>query len=350
MILALALPRRRRRGSRDALDLTVAGYIMAVILLTGATGFIGSHVVIALAAAGYEVRCATRDAAAARTRHPDRAWVELDLEQPATLSAALAGCDAAIYLVHGMGAGHADYPAHEQIAAESFARAAADAQLRRIVYLGGVIPKRGASRHLRSREHTGQILRSGPVDTIELRAAMVIGAGSTSWSMVRDLARRLPAMVLPRWLRNVSYPVAVEDVVTGLVAALELPDTGARLFDLPGPERITHRDVLVRVAAAMGHKRLMLSVPVLTPRLSSYWIALVTRTDLAMAKELVEGVRSDLEPSHESLWDHLGCRPMALDEAIRRALRDDAVTDVPSAAMCRRLESFGVDHRAPALA
>jgi len=321
---------------------------MGVILLTGATGFIGRHVAIALAAAGHDVRCATRDASSARAKHPGRTWVELDLEKPATLAGALAGCDAAIYLVHGMGTGHADYPEHERVSAESFARAAADARLRRIVYLGGVVPVRGASRHLRSRERTGEILRAGAVDTIELRAAMVIGAGSTSWIMVRDLARRLPAMVLPRWLRNVSYPIAVEDVVTGLLAALDLPGTGSRLYDLPGPERITHRDVLIRAAAAMGRKRLMLSVPVLTPRLSSYWIALVTRTDLAMAKELVEGVRFDLEPSHESLWDHLGCRPMALDEAIRRALGDDAVVDVPSPAMCRRLESFGIEHRVAA--
>jgi uncharacterized protein YbjT (DUF2867 family) len=186
---------------------SVAGCAMTTILLTGATGFIGSHVAIALAAAGYE--------------EPGRSWVEVDLERPDTLPAALAGCAGAIYLVHGMGTGRDDYPEHERVGAETFASAAATAKLSRIVYLGGVVPPRGASRHLRIRARTGEILRAGAVETIELRAAMVVGAGSASWGMVRDLARRLPAMVLPRWLRNVSYPIAVEDVVKGLIAALE---------------------------------------------------------------------------------------------------------------------------------
>ncbi len=323
---------------------------MSTILLTGATGFIGSHVAIALAAAGHEVRCATRSVGPARAAHPERTWVELDLERPDTLAPALAGCDGAIYLVHGMGKGHDDYPEHERISAETFVAAAAAAKLRRVVYLGGVVPARGASRHLLSRQRTGEILRSGAVSTIELRAAMVIGVGSASWGMVRDLARRLPAMVMPRWLRNVSYPIAVEDVVTGLLAALALAGTDSRWYELPGPERISHRDMLVRTINAMGRKSRMLSVPVLTPRLSSYWIALVTRTNLAMAKELVEGVRFDLEPLGESLWTHIDHEPMAVDDAIRRALGDDAATGVPSDSMRGRLQSLGAAHRAPAFA
>jgi uncharacterized protein YbjT (DUF2867 family) len=320
---------------------------MRTVLLTGATGFIGRHVAIALAAAGYDVRCATRSLTPERTRDSVNHWVELDLERPETLPPALDGCDSAIYLVHGMGQ-DADYPAHERHGAEVFSAAAEAAGLRRIVYLGGVVPKTGASRHLQSRQRTGHILRSGAVQTIELRAAMVIGAGSASWIMVRDLARRLPVMVLPAWLRNVSYPIAVEDVVMGIVAALGLEKPGPQLYDLPGPERITHRDMLVRAAAAMGHRRLMLSIPLLTPRLSSYWIALVTRTDLALAKELVEGVRFDLEPSHEHLWDTIGRRPMPLDDAILCALRDEEAAVVPSEAMSSRLRIVG--HSRPASA
>ncbi len=322
--------------------------LVSTILLTGATGFIGSHVEIALAAAGHEVRCATRSPSKARAQHPERTWVELDLERPETLPTALVGCDSAIYLIHGMGQGHDDYPERERACAEAFAAAAAKAKLRRIVYLGGVVPQQGASRHLRSRERTGEILRGGTIDTIELRAAMVIGVGSASWGMVRDLARRLPAMVLPRWLRNASYPIAVEDVVAGLVEALAIPGKGSRLFELPGPQRITHRDMLVRTIEAMGRKSRMFNVPVLTPRLSSYWIALVTRTDLAMAKELVEGVRFDLEPLGESLWNSVPHVPMGLDDAIRTALGDDATPKVPSDAMRRRLVSIGARHPAAA--
>ncbi|MCX5742927.1 MAG: NAD(P)H-binding protein [Proteobacteria bacterium] len=311
---------------------------MPTILLTGATGFVGSHLVVALCAAGYEVRCATRSPTQARLRSPALTWVEFDVLRPASIEPALAGCDAAVFLVHSMGPGHDDaYPEHERAGAAAFAAAAGRAGLRRIVYLGGVVPAVGASRHLLSRQRTGETLRAGPVETIELRAAMVIGAGSASWVMVRDLARRLPAMVLPRWLRNTSFPIAIEDVVFGLVAALALPAGKSRIYELPGRERLSHREVLIRAAAAMGRRRFMISVPILTPRLSSYWIALVTRTSLAMAKELVEGVRSNLEPLGESLWAVVAHQPMPIDEAIRRALVDETSDVLPSIAMRARL-------------
>jgi len=311
---------------------------MSTILLTGATGFVGSHLRIALHAAGHTIRCATRSPDKARAKAPELSWVAADLMRPETLAPALAGCDAAIFLVHSMGTGHEDdYPQREKESAEAFAAAAARAGVKRIVYLGGVVPSTAASRHLRSRQRTGEILRAGTVETIELRAAMVIGAGSTSWIMVRDLARRLPAMVLPRWLRNTSFPIAIEDVVRGLVAALALPPGASRVYELPGRERLTHKDMLVRTAAAMGHHPVLFSVPILTPRLSSYWIALVTRTSLAMAKELVEGVRSNLEPTGTSLWSEIHQEPMAIDEAIRRALSDEAAPVHPSPAMRARL-------------
>ncbi len=318
---------------------------VSTILLTGATGFIGRRLAVALQAAGYTVHNASRDPDKAREREPSRNWIALDLERPETIAPALAGCDAAFYLMHGMGPGHgSDYPAHEAAGAEAFAKAAATAKLRRIVYLGGVIPATGSSKHLASRERTGEILRAGATSVVELRAAMIIGAGSASWTMVRDLARRLPAMLLPRWLKNSSYPIAVEDVVAGLLSALELPGAGSQVLEVPGAERVTHRDILVRTAAAMGRKSLMLSVPVLTPRLSSYWIALVTRTDLAMAKELVEGVRFDLEPSGALLWDRITHAPMALDAAIKLALVDDPSGDAPSPAMIERLRGIGTHH------
>jgi uncharacterized protein YbjT (DUF2867 family) len=175
------------------------------ILLTGATGFVGQYLYPALVAAGFEVRCATRKPQEARKRFPGRDWVEFDVERPETIGAALSNCAHAFYLIHGM-AGGGDYPEREARSARNFLCAAREAGTQRVIYLGGVLPASSRpSKHLASRQRTGEILRSGDVDTIELRAAMIIGEGSTSWTMVRDLAARLPAMVLPRWLRNRNY-------------------------------------------------------------------------------------------------------------------------------------------------
>ncbi len=313
------------------------------VLLTGATGFVGGHAYPALVAAGLEVRCAARDPARARARWPERDWVALDLDRPETLGPALAGCRAALYLVHGMSdPGATDYPAREAAGADAFARAAAAAGLERVVYLGGVAPRGAPSRHLASRLATGARLREGPVPALELRAGMVIGQGSASWLMVRDLAARLPAMLLPRWLGNRSWPLAIDDVVAGLLLALlRLPPTSA-WFDLPGPERVTHREVLVRVAALLGRRPPMLSVPVLSPRLSSYWIAGVTRVPLAMAQELVEGVTSDLDPTGRVLWDEAPGHVLTpLDLAFRRALGDEGLLEAPSREAWERLTALG---------
>jgi hypothetical protein len=149
---------------------------------------------------------------------------------------------------------------------------------------------------------------------------MIIGEGSASWTMVRDLAARLPAMILPRWLRNHSHPIALDDVVWALLAALTHPGERSRVLEIPGPERISHRRVLERVAAVLGHHRPMLNVPLLTPRLSSYWIALVTGVSLDLAKELVEGVRVDLDPGETVLWAAVHHRPMLLEAAAALAL------------------------------
>ncbi len=290
------------------------------VLLTGATGFVGRHLLPALEAAGCDVACGTRNPDAARGRDPKRHWVRVDVEDEASITKALDGCDAAFFLVHGMGQG-ADYPEREARSAENFVKAAEASGVRRVVYLGGVLPAGGrVSKHLGSRQKTGELLRAGKPSAIELRAAMIIGEGSASWTMVKDLAARLPAMLLPRWLRNCSYPVAIDDVVWGLVAALFYPGNDSRVFELPGPEKISHRNVLRRVAVLLGHTRPMLNVPVLSPRLSSYWIALVTRVNLDLAKELVEGVRYDLEPQEDVLWDQVMHQPLELEQAAQLAL------------------------------
>lgn len=291
------------------------------VLLTGATGFIGSNLHDRLLAAGAEVRCLTRRPEEAMRRWPGRRWVAGDLGDRASLSRALAGCRTAYYLVHGMGAHRSDWAEEELRWARGFAGAAAAAGVERLVYLGGVSPQGIPSAHLRARLETGATLRSGSVPCLELRAGMIIGVGSASWTIVRDLAARLPFMVLPAWLSHRSEPVALDDVVAALVAAARVELAASVWWDLPGPEALSGKEVLLRIAAVMGRRPLLLELPLVTPRLSSHWIRLVTRADHELARELVEGLTSDLVATRPFPWARSGLAPpLPLDEAIRRAL------------------------------
>lgn len=276
------------------------------LLLTGATGFVGGAVRPALAAHGWRVRCLTRDAARARRREPGLEWVQGDVGDPASCAEALNGCRAALYLVHGIGEG-ADYHRQEVMAASTFSTAAAAAGVERIVYLGGVAPSGAGSEHLRSRLDVGEALRTGPVKTIELRASMIVGHGSLSWLIVRDLAARLPIMVLPRWLKSRTQPVAIDDVVIALVRALDLPLTESVWFDIPGPVTLSGKEILEETARVMGltHPR-MLEVPLLSPRLSSLWVRFVTRAKWSVAREVVVGLTEDLLAQDDRLWDLVG--------------------------------------------
>ena len=298
-------------------------------LVIGATGFVGSALVPALVAAGHRVVAASR-----RAREGDEPGVEwrvCDLDRPETLPRALAGIGVAYYLVHSMGGGRRDFGTDERRGAEAFVAAAERAGLARIVYLGGVAPKGPPSAHLESRLAVGEILRAGAVPAIELRASMVIGEGSASWRIVRDLAMRLPAMILPRWLGSRTRPVALDDVLVALVAAAELPLAASAWFDLPGPEVLTGRQILERIAALRGRRVPAIEVPLLSPRLSAMWLRLITRADYTLARELVLGLGSDLLPEDDRFWELIGhTRLIGFDEAARRALAGE-----PSAAGVR---------------
>ena len=305
------------------------------LLLTGATGFVGRHLDAALEVTPWRVRRATRD----RARAAAPGWTYLDVDDASSLEPALHGCDAAVYLIHSIDDSK-DYPEREARAAAAFLRAAEREGVRRIVYLGGVAPADRPSRHLQSRIRTGEILRGGAVSTIELRCGLIIGAGGSSWMMVRDLAARLPAMLLPRWLRYSSWPVWIEDVAAAIVVALDLPLEGSAWFDLPGPERMTHADFLARVAKSMGKDPRLVGVPVITPTLSSYWIALVTRANLALARELVQGLQSDLDPSGASFWNQMAAEgPTPFQTAVYQALEDESAEHVPTPRLVERMQT-----------
>ncbi|MFF0410545.1 SDR family oxidoreductase [Kitasatospora sp. NPDC004745] len=268
-------------------------------LVTGATGYIGGRLVPELLARGHAVRCLVRDPSRLRDQ-PWRATVETatgDVTRPDSLAGAFDGIDVAYYLIHSLGTGPA-FEATDRAAARTFGAAAAAAGVRRIVYLGGLVPAHtpdGLSPHLRSRAEVGRILRDSGVPTAELRAAVIIGSGSASFEMLRHLTERLPAMVTPRWVSTRIQPIAVRDVLHYLAGAAHLPPGINRSFDIGGPDVLTYEQMMQRYARTAGlHRRLIVPVPVLTPYLSSHWIGLVTPVPNSIARPLVESLRHEV--------------------------------------------------------
>lgn len=273
------------------------------VLMTGATGFVGHSLWPALVAAGFEVRGLTRDPGAARKRYPGREWYGGDVETGAGVLEAMKGCEAALYLVHGMGSGNDDFRERECAAAEGFAEKAGRAGLQRIVYLGGVAPRGTPSEHLASRLEVGRILRSGPVPSLELRASMIVGYGSASWWIVRDLAARLPVMALPLWMHHRTQPVAIQDVVVALTRGLSLPMEASASYDIPGPETLSEKEIVMRAAEALGlMPPLTIDVPAVTPFLSSLWVQAISRAQWDVARELVLGLTEDLLARDDRYW------------------------------------------------
>ena len=295
------------------------------VLLTGATGFVGGRLHAPLVAAGHEVICGSRSPAAARLRDPKRSWQALDLADERSVDAALEGCEAAYFLVHAMTGARSGYGKRELEGAQRFARVAARRKLRRIVYLGGLAPPPEVlSAHLASRLAVGRALREGEVTCLELRASVIVGHGSASFRILRDLAARLPAMVLPRWLENRTEPVAIDDVISALVAGLAVPLAASDWYDLPGPEALSGREMLLRTARLLGVKPRTLPIPLLTPRLSARWLWLISGVDYRLACELVDGLRRDLLAQRRGFGALAGLPPsIGFDEAARRALGEE---------------------------
>ena len=292
-------------------------------LVFGASGYIGGNLVPALVAAGHRVRASARNLEVLEAR----GWTGVELVQadaldPATLAPALAGVEVAYYLVHSMAAGR-DFAAIDRVAAENFARAAAAAGVRRIVYLGGLIPPDPRSQHLRSRAETGEVLRRFPVPVTELRAGMIIGPGSAAFEVIRDLVNHLPAMVTPKWVHSRSTPIALPDLLAYLVAVGDLAAAAGRILDAGGPDAVTYEDIMRCYGRLVGRRVRILAVPVLTPRLSSYWLRLVTSVPTNVARALVEGLEHDFVADDTELRAMVPRRLMGLEDSIREALEAD---------------------------
>ncbi len=269
-------------------------------LVTGASGYIGGRLVPELLAAGHRVRCQARSP----DRLRDHPWagsaqvVRGDVTDAGSVREAMRGVDVAYYLVHALGSGR-DFEETDRRAATVFGEQARSAGVRRIVYLGGLtpadVPERQLSAHLRSRTEVGRILLASGVPTTVLRAAVIIGSGSASFEMLRYLTERLPVMVTPRWVRTRIQPIAVRDVLRVLVGCARMPPEVNRAFDIGGPEVMTYREMIRRYAVIAGlPRRLIVPVPVLTPRLSSYWVGLVTPVPRSIARPLTESLRHEV--------------------------------------------------------
>lgn len=296
------------------------------VLVTGATGYIGGRLVPRLLDAGYSVRCLVRCADKLRTRpwatHPRIQLCAGDAAEPQSLTHAMQGCGAAFYLVHSMMAAGRAYRDRDRALALTFARAAAEAGLERIIYLGG-LGETGPnlSEHLSSRREVEIALRSGPVPVTVLRAAMIIGSGSASFEILRYLVERLPIMITPRWVSTECQPIAIRNVLHYLVACLHTPETVGRTLDIGGADVLTYHELMQIMAAALGlPRRIIIPVPVLTPRLSSLWIHLVTPISARIARPLAEGLRNRVVCREQSAQHLMPQRLLTAREAIDAAL------------------------------
>lgn len=294
------------------------------MLLTGATGYVGGRLLKKLEALGVTTRCLARRPEHLRDRiGPCVEVVAGDVMDTLSVAAALAGVHTAYYLVHSMGS-NGSFEDQDRLGAQIFAQAARTTGVQRIVYLGGLGDEQESlSPHLRSRHEVGDILRASGIPVIEFRASIVLGSGSLSFELIRSLVERLPVMILPRWVRVPAQPIAINDVLSYLVAALELPLSGSRTYEIGGADKVTYTDLMNQYASQRGLKRWLIPVPVLTPYLSSLWLGLVTPVFARIGRKLIESIRHPTIVRDPTALTDFSIHPVGVREAIADALRNE---------------------------
>jgi uncharacterized protein YbjT (DUF2867 family) len=294
------------------------------VLVTGATGFVGGLLVPALLEAGHDVSALVRDRSTYDA--PEGVTVfEGDVLEPSGLDEALAGVDAAYYLIHAMGGGRG-FEERDRRGARNFANAAERAGVGRVFYLSGLgVDGDDLSAHLRSRREVETVLDRGAYDLTVLRAAIIVGAGSASFRIVRQLGSRLPVMITPRWVSTRVQPIAIDDVIAYLVGVLDEPETADGTFEIGGPEVLTYREMLAAVGRILiGREPWIVPVPVLTPRLSAYWVDLVTDVPAGVAYPLIDGMATDVVVTDDRIQSLVPIERTPFEAAVEQALDEEA--------------------------
>jgi uncharacterized protein YbjT (DUF2867 family) len=303
------------------------------ILLTGATGYIAQRLLPVLLGNGNEVICCVRDKARFdkdKFRSSSLSVLEIDFLKPETLSDIPADIDAAYYLIHSMSTAKGDFEKMEETSAINFKNYIQQTRARQVIYLSGIINEEKLSKHLTSRSNVEKILASGSYSLTTLRAGIIIGSGSASFEIIRDLVEKLPVMIAPRWLNTKSQPIAIRNVIEFLSGVLLNESTYNQSYDIGGPDIMTYKQMLLRFAKVRGLKRWIGIVPVMTPKLSSYWLYFITSTSYPLAQNLVDSMKVEVICRENNLKELLGIKPVSYEDAIREAFKKIELNQVPS--------------------
>lgn len=303
------------------------------ILLTGATGYIGKRLLPILVAQGHEIICCARDKHrfyCPKEFEKSVTVIEVDFLKPETLSAIPPDIDAAYYLIHSMSGSASNYDELESISALNFVERINQTRAKQVIYLSGIVNDKSLSKHLSSRKAVEDILNMGVFATTTLRAGIIVGSGSASFEIIRDLVHKLPVMITPRWLNTKCQPIGIPDVLEFLMKSLLNPSTFNQSFDIGGPDILTYKEMLLGFAKATHVKRWIYTVPIMTPKLSSYWLYFVTSTSYKLASALVSSMKVEVICSDNRINDLLQVTPMTYEQALSRALIKINKDDIPS--------------------
>jgi uncharacterized protein YbjT (DUF2867 family) len=303
------------------------------ILLTGATGYIAQRLLPLLLGNGHEVICCVRDRArfdSEKYRSASLSVIEVDFLKPDTLQNIPSDIDAAYYLIHSMSTSTGDFEKMEEISAINFKNCIQQTKALQVIYLSGIVNEEILSKHLISRRNVERILGSGSYSLTTLRAGIIIGSGSASFEIIRDLVEKLPVMIAPRWLVTKSQPIAVRNVIEFISGVLVNETTFNKSYDIGGPDILTYKQMLLKFAKVRGLKRWIGIVPVMTPKLSSYWLYFITSTSYSLAQNLVDSMKVEVVCEENNLKEILGIIPVSYEDAIREAFEKIEMNQVPS--------------------